>query len=123
MKKIFNLVAFFFILVISLVFALLSELPTIQVQSLASASDYIREVKTETVVLISSYSSRGELASRQSDNNLGFSSLFSYLLSFNSNNIFFEKQLIGFNTNCFYNLVNNLLNINNIRAPKLFFLK
>ena len=117
MKKIFNLVAFFFILVISLVFALLSELPTIQVQSLASASDYIREVKTETVVLISSYSSRGELASRQSDNNLGFSSLFSYLLSFNSNNIFFEKQLIGFNTNCFYNLVNNLLNINNIRAP------
>ena len=117
MKKIFNLVAFFFILVISLVFALLSEPQTIQVQSLASASDYIREVKTETVVLISSYSSRGELSSRQSENNLGLTSLFPYLLSYNSNKIFFEKHIIGFNTNCIHNLFSNFLIIHKIRAP------
>ena len=117
MKKIFNLVAFFFILAISLVFALLSESSTIQSQSPICTSDYIREIKNESVVLISSNSSRGELSNRQSENNLGLTSLFPYILSFNSNNIFFEKQLIGFITNCIYNLLNNLQNIHKIRAP------
>ena len=117
MKKIFNLVAFFFILVISFVFLLLSESSTIHAQSSFTAPDYIREIKTESIVLISSTSSRGELSSQQSENNLGLTSLFPYLLSFNSNKIFFEKQLIGFNTNCIYNLFNNLQNIHKIRAP------
>lgn len=113
MKKIFNLVAFFFILAISLVLSLLSQPYSIH----SSSSDYIRELKTESVVLISTNSTRGELSSRQSDNNLGLTSLFPYLLSFTPNKIFFDEQIIGFNTNCICFLINNLQKIHKIRAP------
>lgn len=113
MKKIFNLVVFLFILVISLVLSLISQIDTVQITS----SDYIRELKTESVVLISTNTYRGELSNRQSENNLGLTSLFPFLLSLTSSTIFFEKQIIGFNTNCIYNLFNNLQKIHKIRAP------
>ena len=117
MKNVLKLVAVFFILIFSLVFIQFAESSTISAQLPFKSSDYIREIKSESVVLISVSTHRGELTSRQSESNLGLTNIFPCLLAFIPNNIFFEKQIIGFYTSCICNLFNNLRKIYQIRAP------
>ena len=117
MKKIFNLVAFFFILAFTLALSLFSGVSIEHVQYPINSSDYIREVKSETVVLISNNPLRGKLSSNQSQNNLGLSSIISYLFNLCPTNIFLNKQLIRFNTDSVYNLFFTLKRVHKIRAP------
>ena len=117
MKKIFNLVAFFFILAFTLVILLLSESSTVHAQYPIRSADYIREIKSETVFLISSNSQRCNLSSFKTQNNLGYSSIFSNSLSYNLDNNFFDKQTVRFSFNNIYNLSDNIQSSHLIRAP------
>ena len=117
MKKIFNIVAFFFILAFTLALSLFSGTSIEHEQYPISSSDYVREVKSETVVLISNNPLRGKLSTSQTQNNFGLSSIISSFFNFGPNNIFLDKQLIRFNIDYFYNLFGTLQRVHQIRAP------
>ena len=95
MKKIFNIVTFVFILAFTLTLSLLSNTTLEEIQYSSNRTDYIREVKSETIFLISNNTLQEKITSRLKQNNLGHSSILKYLQSISPNNLFFDKDWLS----------------------------
>ena len=117
MKKIFNIVMFFFILAFTLVFSLLSEPSAVYAQQPIKSNDYIIGTQSETVVLISNNINNGKLSSRQKDNNDGCSFTTPFFMTLNNNNDLLNKETIKFNKDDNNYLSNNEQKAHKIRAP------
>lgn len=117
MKKIFNLVVFFFILAFTLVLSLLSEPSFVHAQQPLTPRDYITGVKSDTVVLISNNVLREEISSRQKENNNNFTGFFPYFINYKLNKDLFYKDVISYNWNYSYRLSNDTPKEQKIRAP------
>ena len=117
MKKILNIVMFFFILAFTLVMSLLSEPSVAHDQQPIRSADYITGAKSETVVLISNNIRSGQITSRQKDNNNCCSFTTPLFVSFNPADDLFNKETINFNKKDNNYLSNNEQRVNKIRAP------
>ncbi len=117
MKKIFNIVMFFFILAFTLVFSLLSEPSAVHAYQPIKSNDYIIGTQNETVVLISNNSRSCEITNRKKDNSSGCSFTTPLIVSSNPINNLFNKENIKFNKDNNNYLSNNEQRIYQIRAP------
>lgn len=117
MKKIFNIVMFFFILAFTLVFSLLSEPSAVHAHQPIKSNDYIVGTQNETVVLISNNINNGTLSSRKKNDNNSSSFTTPFFVNSNPINNIFDKENIKFNKDNNNYLSNNEQTIYQIRAP------
>lgn len=79
--------------------------------------DYIQNVKTETVVLVSNNILCGEISSYQEENSSNYLNNSPVILSFISDNTLLEKTKSHLNGRFIHNLSTNKQKVNQIRAP------
>ena len=117
MKKILNMVTFFFILAFTLVFSVLSEPSTVHAQQPIKSNDYIVGAQNEIVTLIANNNRSGQITTRQKDGNNGCSFTTPLFITFNNNNDLFNKETISFIGKDKNYISNNEQKIHKIRAP------
>ena len=96
MKKILNLVEFFFILMITIVLSLLSNSTSLGEQTTINSFDSIKSVSKESVFLISNNISQGDLFSRNSQNNNSTSGFLPLFIKFDIANDNLYENFISF---------------------------
>ena len=117
MKKILNLVEFFFILMITIVLSLLSNSTSLGEQTTINSFDSIKSVSKESVFLISNNISQGDLFSRNSQNNNSTSGFLPLFIKFDIANDNLYENFISFFSDYICDLSKNFNNSYLIRAP------
>lgn len=117
MKKIFNLALFFIAVAFTLVFSLFSEGNSVHAQQPIKTVDSIQSIQRETVVLISNNILKGEISSRQKENNNSFTGTYPVLLTYNPVIVSPYKTTLQFNGEYNPNISNNEEKTQKIRAP------
>ena len=117
MKKIFNLALFFIAVAFTLVFSLFSEGNSVHAQQPIKTVDSIQSIQRETVVLISNNILKGEISSRQKENNNSFTGAIPLSIAYNPVNNLSNKRTLQFYGEYINNPSNNAKSPHTIRAP------
>jgi len=112
MKSMFK----FLIIIFSLAVTLLLEPSTLQAQTV-DTTGYIKNIKNETIVLISNNILNGEISSAQEENNQNFSGAAPLILAHQTNSNLFYKNQTQLNGCFIHNLSTDKQKVQQIRAP------
>ena len=117
MKRTYNIVIFFFIFAVALIFSFMSKASFDCVQHSVNPSGYIQDIKRETIVLLSNSTKTSTISSRKQKNNTGFSNIYPFFVNLKQDNNILIADSQNFNVNYTFNLSNNIKEAHKIRAP------